>query len=285
MSEREDVGPDAGRSRLRASPVPRARRGFTLVEVILATVLFALLMSSYYQVFTGVLELEEYARNQRSFASVGPAILDLIEDDLVSLHRDPNAADAFPFRGNDDSLGGQPADSLDFVARRRSVHQEQVYGDNTWVRSPICEVGYRLTRSSLAGRNVRKLYRRESYYPDSLPTKGGEYFEIYDRVVAFDVTYVGYRVEEDARADVDTDNQLEKFESWDSEQRRGYPTAVIVTLTIEPPELNFVGKSSGIDDARPQRTFVRVIPLPQAQDVDRPEESGDTPAPGPGTGG
>jgi len=269
----------------------RAPRGFTLLEIILATVLFALLMSQYYQVFTGVLELEEYARDQRSFASVGPAVLDLVEDDLLSLHRNRDAMDAYPFRGEDGSLSGEPADAMDFVVRRRSVSQEQVYGDGQWVRSPVCEVGYRLARGELTGRNVRKLYRRESFYPDSQPTRGGDYYEIYDRVIAFNLTYVGHRVEEEARADGSDESLLETFESWDSEQRRGYPTAVIVTLTIEPPELAFVEREPGdVEEPRDQRTFVRVIPLALAQDVDPPEagqepgagNGGDDPPPPPG---
>ena len=80
------------------------RRGFTLLEILVSTALFALLMGAYYTTFTDVLVLEEYARNQRSFASVGPAILDLVEDDLLSLYTHPTELAAYPFRGEDDAL-------------------------------------------------------------------------------------------------------------------------------------------------------------------------------------
>ena len=115
-------------------------RGFTLIEVILATTLFALLMSSYYVVFTRVVELEAYARDQRAFGTVGPAILDLIEDDLLSLYSHPREPDAFPFRGDDESSGGKPADRMFFVVRRASVHQEEFFGDER-LQALLAEIG------------------------------------------------------------------------------------------------------------------------------------------------
>lgn len=251
--------------------------GFTLIEVILATTLFALLMSSYYVVFTRVTELEQYARHQRAFGTIGPAILDLIEDDLLSLYTHPRQADAFPFRGEDESLAGQPADRISFVARRRSVHQEEFFGSDNWLRSPINEVGYRLQRAPSQFGEVRRLFRREGFYVDETPMQGGDYYEVYDRVIAFDVTYAGYPVEEEERKDQDTlgDRSLERFESWDSETRKGFPTAVIITLTVEPPSMAL--RTRG-DDFEPEtRTFVRIIPLVQADDIPPPPPDGSNP--------
>ena len=87
--------------------------------------------------------------------------------------------------------------------------------------------------------NVRKLYRRESYYLDESPLSGGDFYEVYDRIVSFDVHYAGYRAEEEARESTETlgERNLDKFESWDSEERKALPTAIIVTLVIEPPQL------------------------------------------------
>ena len=122
-------------------------RAFTLMEIMIATTLFALLMGMYYEVFTNVVQLEDYARRTRSFASVGPAVLDLVEDDLLCLYTHPRAGDAFPFRGTDDSMASEPADRMHFVSGRPSIHLEELYGDDTWVRSPINEVGYRLAKA------------------------------------------------------------------------------------------------------------------------------------------
>jgi len=245
----------------------RTQRGFTLLEIILATTLFTLLMGSYYTVFLQVVELEEYARDQRSFGSVGPAVLDLIEDDILSVYTSPRALDAFPFRGEDDALGGEAADTLNFVVQRASIHQEEF--QDTFVRSPMNEVGYRMARADARFGDVRKLYRRENFYVDNTPLQGGDYYEIYDRVVAFDVEYVGFPVEESERTDQDTlgEHRYETFESWDSEERRFLPTALVVTLTVEPPMLN-VPEGSRRDLERPKRrTFVRIIPLVQADDI------------------
>lgn len=255
--------------------------GFTLLEIILATSLFVLLMSSYYTVFIHVVELEEYARNQRAIGAVGPAVLDLVEDDMLSVYTHPKARDAFPFRGRDDALGGEAADKMDFVAHRASIHREDFHGEGEWVYCPVNEVGYRLARNRRDSGNVRRLYRRESYYVDSSPLDGGDYYEIYDRVVAFDVKYVGFRVEEEERSDQDTlgETAYELFESWDSEERKALPTAVVLTLTIEPPRLTDKQEIE-VDEAERlarRRTFFRVVHLVQADDI-QPPEGGDQPA-------
>jgi len=263
--------------------IRRHARGFTLIEMVLAVTLFSFLMSSYYVVFIRVVELEEYARNQRAFASIGPAVLDLMEDDLLSLYTHPREPKAFPFRGSDNSLGGEPADRLDFVARRASIHQEEFFGNDNWVRSPINEVGYRLARGGNEYGDVRRLFRREHYYVDETPLQGGDYFEIYDRVVAFDLAYAGYRAEESERESIETkgEHSLDKFESWDSVERRGFPTAVIVTLTVEPPELSATDRAGDKQaGARRRRTFVRVIPLAHADDIPLPEGPSQPAGPG-----
>jgi len=240
------------------------RRGFTLLEVILATTLFALLMTSYYSIFNNVSELEAYARSQRAVSAVGPAALDLVEDDLESLYTNPRAQNAFPFRGEDGARGSQPADSMNFTTLRASIHKEEFFDESEWLSSPVNEVGYRLARGE---GDVRRLYRREGYYVDGTPLQGGDFYEIYDRVLAFDVTYVGYPAEEAERTSQDTlkQHRLDTFESWNSEERRAMPTAVVVTLTVEPPQLTATPLAAL--EARPQRTFVRIIHLVQADDI------------------
>jgi type II secretion system protein J len=256
------------------------RNGFTLLEVILATTLFALLMSSYYVVFLNVSQLEEYARDQRAFSAVGPAVLDLIEDDIQSLYSPPRALNAFPFRGEDDSRGSQPADRFDFVTQRPSIHKEEFFERRTPLASPVNEVGYRLARGD---GDVRRLYRREGFYADTSPLQGGDFYEIYDRVVALDVRYVGYAAEEEERRSQDTLGQhgLDTFETWNSEERRALPTALIVTLTVEPPQLSRPTEEEQRTGVRQRRTFVRIIPLVQANDILPPETGEGTREPPP----
>jgi len=255
------------------------QRGFTLLEILVSTALFALLMGAYYSAFSNVLMLEQYARNQRAFSSVGPAVLDLIEDDILSVYTNPRELAAYPFRGENESLGSEAADRMQFVARRASIAQEEFFGRDSWIRSPVNEVGYRMGRGKSSLGDVRRLYRRENYYVDDSPLQGGDYYEVYDRVVSFDIQYVGYRAEEEARTDQESlaDENLDKFESWDSEERKGLPSAIIVTLVIEAPQIT---KDADRDEddyakARKRRTFVRVIPLVQAADI-APQQAATT---------
>jgi len=251
------------------------KRAFTLLEILIATILFAMLMASYYTAFIQVIETEQFARESRHFGAIGPAILDLIEDDLVSLYVHPRAPDAFPLRGDDDTRGGKPADSLHFLTRRASIHQEEVENTGTYLRSPINEVGYRLAKADRDLGDVRRLYRREQYYVDGPPLQGGDYFEIYDRVVSLDIIYAGYRVEEDSTTSIQEreESRLEKFESWDSDERKGLPSAIFIILTIESPSLGKIQKDADPKD-RKLETLVRVIRPPQAFDIKVPEGDG-----------
>lgn len=259
----------------------RKSPGFTLIEVVLATALFALLMTSYYVVVQKVLELQQVAHEDRSFASIAPSILDVVEDDLQSLYSSPRKPEAFPFRGDDDSLGSEPADRLAFVTRRVSLKQEEIGAKDRWIRSPVNETGYRLARALRGSGDVRRLFRRESYYVDQSPLDGGEYYEVYDRVIAFDVVYAGFRVEEKERTSSDTigEHALDKFESWDSDERKALPSAVIVTLTIEAPRSGGEEPDSGAGKPPRRATMVRIVPLPQADDVapDAAAAAGSTP--------
>jgi hypothetical protein len=252
---------------------------------MLATMLFALLMSSYYAIFSNVAELQQHARAQRAFSAVGPAVLNLIEDDIQSLYTNPRAQNAFPFRGEDGSRGSQPADSMNFTTMRASIHKEEFFDRKNLLSSPVNETGYRLARGE---GDVRRLYRREGYYADGTPLQGGDYYEVYDRVLAFDVLYVGYPAEEAERRSQETlgQHRLDTFESWNSEERRAMPTAMVVTLTVEPPMLG--GEAPPAADGppgtgRPQRTFVRILQLVQADDVLPPKPSGTQPGASPGT--
>jgi len=260
----------------------RRAAAFTLIEIMIATILFAGLMAMYYDVFTGVMDLEQHARESRAFSSVGPAILDLIEDDADSLYVNPTALDAFPLRGLDQDLAGLPADRIAFIAQRGSIHQEEFYGHDKWLHSPINEVGYRLDRGR-PGSTARRLYRRESYYVDESPLEGGDYYEVYDRVAGFDIHYVGFRAEESERSSQEAlgRHQLETFESWDTEQRKAVPTALIVTLTVEAPQLSMIESTRRKDGKRERRTFVRILRLIQADDIPPAQNQGNPPGKAP----
>jgi len=178
------------------------------------------------------------------------------------------------------------ADSTGVAALLYTVRDrfEAFFDRKTFVSSPVNEVGYRLARGE---GNVRRLYRRESYYVDGTPLQGGDYFEVYDRVLAFDVLYVGYRSEEDERKSQDTlaQHKLDTFESWNSEERRAMPTALVVTLTVEPPQLAATSEDTP-EQARPKRTFLRIIQLVQADDIlppKAPTNNQQTPGTQPGT--
>ncbi|MFI5403488.1 MAG: hypothetical protein ACHQ1G_11165, partial [Planctomycetota bacterium] len=73
------------------------------------------------------------------------------------------------------------------------------------------------------------------------------------------------------------------FESWNSEERMALPPAVVLTLTVAPPLLSAAPLATADVEARPQRTFVRIVQLVQADDVLPRQAEVSAPGTPPGT--
>lgn len=181
----------------------RKQHGFTLIEVLVCLTLLAEIAALTYPLLIYTLDAKERVEKHALLNKVGQAILKMVSTDLEGLYT--RNVDV-PFEGVDDGT----QDCMNFTSAADSLPNEE------GVRSNLIEVGYKLI-SSETHSDLFVLLRRESYHIEHDPLKGGQFYEVYDQVKQFNLTYY------DGKEWVDT---------WDYAEMRAIPIAVKVEFII-----------------------------------------------------
>jgi type II secretion system protein J len=185
--------------------------GFTLVELMLAILILAIMMSIVYGVLVSTVTAARRIEEITASSEIGPAILTRIRADLESAFL---PKDGEFFLGGKRAGGGADRDRLDFIS------SEVAYGSENDVEEPrfhcINEVGYQVL-DSRKDPNAGILYRREDFFIDADPLKGGHLTEMYDRVRSLSFRYF--------------DGEEWKPE-WSSKAKKSLPKAVEIELKI-----------------------------------------------------
>ncbi len=196
----------------------RMRRGFTLVEVLIALAIMSLVMVALYSSLNATLRARDQIEIESRVARLGPEILDILEADLRRAWI-LGIQDDRVFLGESRMIDGDPADSLSLLTQVDSTVTRRV--DEREVQSDVCETGYRLRRNPLLP-DVLELWRRQSFHVDEDPLKDGVYELLHDRVVRFQVRY---------RERIDP--YAEELHDWDAAKRHRLPALVEVELALE----------------------------------------------------
>ncbi|HZF00252.1 MAG TPA: type II secretion system protein GspJ [Planctomycetota bacterium] len=188
-----------------------SHKGFTLVELMLAILILAIMMSIVYAVVVSTVTAAHRVEEITASSEVGPAILTRIRADLESAFL-PKEGEFF--LGSKRPGGGADRDRIDFITGALS------YGSENDVEEPrfhsINEVGYQVLESR-KDPSVAILYRREDFFIDAEPLKGGRLTEMYDRVRGFSLRYY---------------DGNEWRPDWSSKTQKGLPKAVEIELKI-----------------------------------------------------
>ncbi len=250
----------------------RSDAAFTLIELLVGITLLAVFLSGVYTVAIGTLQAKRMIDQTAAIYTAGPEILDLLDRDLRGAYYH-GVADNKAMKAKRTSVGGTEVTILDLITTTNSKITKEV--DDREVRSDITEVGYRLRRNEEFP-GLLELYRREQFFFDDEPLKGGDYYLVYDRVRSIVLDF--FEQQEEGRT-TSSIAATDGKESWDSQDAEGLPRAVRITLELAPPvEL---GADLETDD-RFYR-FVRWVMLPNAFDQ-APSGDDDTGPPGPGPG-
>lgn len=259
----------------------RARSaGFTLVEILVALLLTALVMTSVFGVLHDGLAARDRIHNLSQLQRTGPLILDRIEADLRAL-TPFNVGGRKVFLGRTNAINGSDADSFDFVALQPAT--VEVEARDRLLRPRLCELGYHL-RQNPNERMFLELWRREDPHLDSEPFTGGTFTKLYDKITNFNVTYFS-EAGTNARAE----------DAWASEERGVLPQRIQIDIELEiEPRVESSGREA---DLRRRRSFRRIINLdqdlnrilladlrPMIPDVPKADETPTTAGP-PGQGG
>jgi type II secretion system protein J len=200
--------------------IPAARRGraaFTLIEILLAVSLVAIIMAIAYGVVVSTVKAQERIEETTLGTEIGPVLLNQFRQDVEAAFAPDQETDWF--LGQDRKGGVGDRDRLDFVSDVPSLGAEDAYAEPRF--NNVNEVGY-LVDDNRQRPGELVLYRREDLWIDEEPLKGGKLTAVYDRVLTFDIQYW----------------DGEKWvESWSSKASEGsLPPAVKVVVKLLVPD-------------------------------------------------
>ena len=234
------------------------RRGFTLIEIMVALTVLGIIVTFIYQVLLNSVRGQEMVREGLRAPKVQNAILGQVFRDFRYLYWDGFTGDA-GFVGKSREVGGKEADVIDFVTARpsRTAHiHDELAKDH--VPSPLTEVGYAL-RQNDDNPDWLELWRREDWMVDDNPTKGGKYTLVYDRLTKFSLLY--FPIPEE-------NFEGKGQEEWDSRVKKKLPYAIVLEVQFDvedPTERNN-------DEAKEH--ISRIIILKGAYNVSPPQAPG-----------
>jgi hypothetical protein len=169
------------------------------------------MMSIIYGVVVSTVTAARRVEEITASSEIGPAILTQIRADLEAAFL-PKEGEYFVATKR--AGGGNARDRIDLVSG------VMAYGSENEIEEPrfhsINEVGYQ-TIDSRKDPSVAILYRREDYFIDSDPLKGGRLTELYDRVRSFSLRFLEGEVWRN---------------DWNSKTQKGLPKAVEIELKI-----------------------------------------------------
>jgi type II secretion system protein J len=209
----------------------KSRAGFTLIEIVLAVALVALVMVVVYGVLISTIQAAERVDELTHGSEIGPAILGQIREDVAAAFLPGNDQDYF--------VGQERSgrDRLDFVS------STAVFASETPMSQPavhtVNEIGYQVKEGSSPEEGL-VLYRRVDPFIDAEPLRGGRLTALAEKVTSFKVAYWG---------------GADWQPAWvSSKQENKLPPAIRVELKLRVPDRLAEGGTS-------ERTFVTIIPL------------------------
>ena len=206
----------------------RQDRGFTLIEVVLAVALCALVMTLIYGILVSTIDAAGRIEELTHGSEIGPAILSLIREDVGAAFLPGDDQDFFVGQ----ERGGK--DRLDFVSSS-AVFAAETSGAEPKIHS-INEIGYQVKEDS---EGVPILYRRVDPFVDAEPLRGGRLIALAP-VTQFKVTYWTGK---------------EWVPTWvSSKAENKLPTSVRIEMKLRVPDRRAEGGTA-------ERAYSTIIPL------------------------
>ncbi len=195
------------------------RRGFTLLELVVATSIFAIVIAATYSLFDSARGITTRAEFRAQLFQSARAALQAIEDDLKGAVMLNTAFDS-GFIGTNVGSEKEPLDKLEFVSVNRYTGAPyDVYATDPVVRGiDVSKVYYWIEQDEK--RKVHGLVREK---PRELTPPNGPVHREEDCVaIADDVVFLNFRFYDGTQW----------LDQWDSTQTRNLPKAVEVTVHV-----------------------------------------------------
>lgn len=242
-------------------PLPHRRGGFTIVEVLLVTMIMGLMFVSISQLMQMARRTRDRIHNFQETQLAGPAILEMISSDLNAIFTQGRARGQW-LQITDRTVNGLDADRIDFVTTTDTLVVEPTFDpEEEPLRADFNEVGYML-RESVANDEFLEIYRREDLGIDDEPFSGGTYTFLSDQVKGFEIEVF----EEDGP---DSDAVDEWGLDVGGDDTIGFPAYIKMTLTIElKPRID----AESLDFTGADRRTMRYVRFMRFPELLRPEE-------------
>ncbi len=195
--------------------------GFTLLELLVAMTLAAVVITLVLDVFSTTLYSRQEVRALGEPMSTGPQILDMVEDDLQSIWT-YDIKDGRVFKGVNHDIAGYDADRLHLIVGGTTVTAVR-QPDDSMRYAPVAEVSY-VVRANPENAELLELWRREDPLIDEEPEKGGNYQLLTNRLRGRD----GFRV----TYFEDIGKEAEELTEWDSKERKTLPRRVRIEFVL-----------------------------------------------------
>jgi general secretion pathway protein J len=261
MWEKDHVGGKKGEPVItlrNSSMCEKNRRGFTLLEILIAVFIFGVVLSTIYSSFLGTSRVVHETEHEADIYSMARIALERMHGDLESIYvpQNPEPAEldednvtVGDFVGDDREIDGRDADSLRFLSRAHIVFSEEDQPSGT------AEIEYYIKQNEEESQFV--LYRSDTPELEERPEEETGGLVLCEKLFSIDFTYY--------------DAEGEIHDSWDStaEAFEGeIPSMVSISLELENKQ----------NPEAPYKFFTSVI-IPmggEAKDVesDKPEGTG-----------
>jgi type II secretion system protein J len=196
--------------------------GLTLLEVLVATAILAVVLAAVYGAYTSHLETIQAVRQSTQVNQIARIILDRMSKDFESAMINP----PFPstelqlgFISEDNNIDGKPADRIDFISL------SHLRAGGVGPQTDLCEIGYFLEDDP--DREGLNLYRRDDPTLDDDVTEGGITLELAKNVIGLNFFF------EDMEGE-----SVEEWNTLEEDSKKTLPTLV----TIEIEVLDDIGK-------------------------------------------
>ncbi len=215
-------------------------KGFTLLEILIAMFIFAIVLSTIYTSYTGTFRIVNETESQADIYGMARIALERMHEDLESVYipkdaKLPESDEDSAFMGEDTEIKGRNADSLRFISRAHLVFSDQEQASGT------AEIAYYVQEDDEGEGFV--LYRSDMPAFQEIPEEGAGGLVLCDSLISVNFNYY--------------DDEGEVHDNWDStneELKDKIPKMVSIILEFEnsaDPETPF--------------SFMTSVALPLAQ--------------------
>lgn len=198
------------------------KKGFTLLEIMIAIFIFASVLSTIFISYTGTFSIIDQTESRASIHRMARIALERMQEDLESAYfmrgtrkskSEENPFDYTPFIGKDAEIDGRDADTLSFISRAHIVFDKDAKDTG------IAGISYYVGENKKGDAFI--LYRSDTPQLEKAPEDGTGGLILCEGLFSVGFTYY--------------DGDGNGLESWDStgdEQKDKFPVMVEIELSF-----------------------------------------------------